>query len=76
MEISIAGVFDDAVPLNLINTLMLAGTIRNFKIAHPSFGTYTAQFQITAFEMAGEYNGALEFTATLESAGEVIFTAA
>jgi len=76
MEISFAGLFDDAVPLNLINTLMQAGTIRNFKITHPSLGTYTALFQISAFELAGEYNGALEFTATLESAGEVVFAAA
>lgn len=76
MEISFAGLFDDAVPINLVNTLMQAGTIRNFKITHPSLGTYTAPFQISAFEIAGEYNGALEFTATLESAGEVTFTAA
>ena len=76
MEISFAGLFDDAVPINLVNTLMQAGTIRNFKITHPSLGTYTAPFQISAFEIAGEYNGALEVTATLESAGEVVFTAA
>lgn len=76
MEISFAGVFDDAVPINLVNTLMIAGTIRNFKITHPAVGTYTAAFQISGFEMAGEFNGALDFTATLESAGEVVFTAA
>lgn len=75
MEISFSGLFDDGVPLNLVNTLMLAGTIRNFKLTHPSLGTYTALFQISAFELAGEFNGALEFTATLESAGEVVFSA-
>ena len=76
MEISFAGLFDDGVYINQVNTLMLAGTIRNVKITHPSLGTYTAPFQISAFELAGEHNGALEFTATLESAGEVTFTAA
>ena len=76
MEISFAGLFDDGVYINQVNTLMLAGTIRNWKITHPAFGTYTGLMQISGFEMAGEYNGALEFTATLESAGEVIFAAA
>jgi TP901-1 family phage major tail protein len=76
MEISFAGLFDDGVYINQVNTLMLAGTIRNWRISHPSLGNYTGLFQISGFELAGEYNGALEFTATLESAGEVIFTAA
>ena len=76
MEISFAGLFDDGVYINQVNTLALAGTIRNWRITHPSLGTYTGLMQISGFELAGEYNGALEFTATLESAGEVIFTAA
>lgn len=76
MEVSGAGVFDDGVYVNQVNTLMLAGTIRNWKITHPAFGTYTGPFQISGFEMAGEFNGPLEFTMTLESAGEITFTAA
>lgn len=76
MEIAFAGLFDDGVYINLVNTLAIAGTIRNFKITHPALGTYLAPFQISNFELSGEYNGALEFTATLTSAGEVTFTAA
>jgi TP901-1 family phage major tail protein len=76
MEISFAGVFDDGVYINQVRALALAGTIRNWKITHPAVGTYTAPFQISNFEESGEYNGALEFTASLTSAGEVTFTAA
>lgn len=74
MEVSCNGLFDDGVYINLMNTLCLAGTIRNFQITHPSLGTYQAAFQITAFELNGDYNGALEFSATLASSGDMTFT--
>ena len=74
MEISINGLFDDGIYVNLVNTLALAGTIRNYQITHPSLGTYQGAFQITNFEFSGDYNGALEFTATLASAGDMTFT--
>lgn len=74
MEITFNGLFDDGVYINLVNTLTLAGTIRNFQITHPSLGTYQAAFQISNFELNGDFNGALEFSATLASAGEVTFT--
>lgn len=76
MEISFNGIFGDTVNENLVNTLALAGTIRNFRLTHPNVGTYQAPFQITNFEFSGDFNGSLEFTATLASAGEVTFTPA
>jgi TP901-1 family phage major tail protein len=76
MEVSFNGLFDDGVYINTVNTLALAGTIRNYQITHPSLGTYQAAFQITAFELNGDFNGALEFSATLASAGDMTFTPA
>jgi TP901-1 family phage major tail protein len=76
MEVSFNGLFDDGVYINTVNTLVLAGTIRNYQITHPSLGTYQAAFQITAFELNGDFNGALEFSATLASAGDMTFTPA
>ena len=74
MEVSGNGLFDDGVYINLVNTLCLAGTIRNWQITLPSLGTYQAAFQITAFELNADYNGALEFSMTLASSGDMTFT--
>jgi TP901-1 family phage major tail protein len=76
MEISFNGLFDDGIYVNLLNTLALAGTIRNYQITHPSLGTYQAAFQLTGFEFSGDFNGALEFSGTLASAGDMTFTPA
>lgn len=76
MEVSGSGLFADGTAENLINTLIIAGTIRNWKITHPALGTYTGAFHIDSFDGSGEYNGAFEFSLALSSAGEITFAAA
>lgn len=75
MEITINGIFGDDTYINLVHTLCTAGTIRNWQLTHPSWGTYTGAFHIDSFELTGDYNGALEYSASLSSAGELTFSA-
>ena len=46
----------------------------NFQIVIPSFGTVAGPFQITALQYKGTYDGELEASLTLASAGAVTFT--
>ena len=41
----------------------------------PDFGIIEGPFQITALEYTGEHTGALTFDLSLESAGQLTFTA-
>jgi len=75
LEVSGNGIFGDDTYVNTAHGLALNGTIRNWQIVVPGLGTYQAAFQITAFEVTGEYNGAVEFTMSLASSGDVTFTA-
>jgi TP901-1 family phage major tail protein len=52
------------------------GTVVNYQIVIPAFGTMQGSFQITTLEFAGEHNGEVTYTMTLESAGELTFAAA
>lgn len=70
------GVFKDDAPFATVNTYFLAGTIRQWQVIVPDFGTYQGLFQITSFEIGGEHNGEVRFTIGLESAGTITFTAA
>jgi len=51
------------------------GTIRRWQVIVPDFGTIVGAFQITAFELTGKHDGEVAFDLTLESAGELLFTA-
>jgi TP901-1 family phage major tail protein len=51
------------------------GTIVNYQIVIPGFGTVAGLFQISSLEFAGEHNGEVTYDLALESAGELTFTA-
>jgi TP901-1 family phage major tail protein len=71
-----AGVFKDAASDELIRGYVFAGTIRNWQVVVPDFGTVQGPFQITSFELNGRHDGEVAFDLSLESAGELTFTAA
>jgi len=52
------------------------GTIRDWQVIVPDFGTLEGAFQVTALEYSGEHNGELAYELALESAGAIGFTAA
>ena len=75
-KLSAAGIFKDQTTDTLVRGYAWAGTIMNWQIVLPAFGTVQGPFQITSLEYAGKYDGEMSFTIALESAGALSFTAA
>lgn len=71
-----AGIFKDAASDEILRGLFFTATIRDWQIVIPDFGTIAGPFQITSLEFSGQHDREVTFDLTLESAGELIFTAA
>lgn len=73
-----AGIFtDDATHDELVADAMTDGqTIRNFQIVSGRGDKFAGPFQIASLERTGEYNGAEEYSISLESAGAIVYTPA
>ncbi|MCB1500461.1 MAG: phage major tail protein, TP901-1 family [Bauldia sp.] len=74
--VSGAGIFRDASTDATIRQVFFDGTIRDWQVIVPDFGTIEGPFQVTALEYAGEHDGELGYEIALESAGALAFTAA
>lgn len=70
-----AGIFKDAASDATIRALFFAGTIRNWQLILPDFGTVEGPFQIVALEFAADHAGEVTFELALESAGVMGFSA-
>jgi TP901-1 family phage major tail protein len=70
-----AGLFKDQASDGLVRASFFSGSILNWQVVIPDFGTVTAPFQVTALEYAGNHDGELTFELALESAGAVSFAA-
>jgi TP901-1 family phage major tail protein len=75
-KVSGAGIFKDAASDALIRQYVFDGTIRDWQVIIPDFGTVKGPFQIAAFELTGRHDAEITFDLALESAGELTFTAA
>ena len=71
--ISGSGVFLDAAGDDTLRQKYGAATFANFRLIVPDFGTFTGPFMVASLEYAGEYNGEVTYSLTLESAGAVTF---
>src|SRR6187402_1872888 len=71
-----SGIFKDATSDATIRSLFFAGTIRNWQLILPDFGTVEGPFQIVALEFAADHAGEVTFELALESAGQLTFTGA
>ena len=71
-----AGVFKDQTADETVRSLFFAGTIRNWQVVVPDFGTIEGPFQISGLDYAGEHNGEATYQLSLESAGALGFAAA
>lgn len=72
-SISGSGVFLDAAGDDTLRQKFAAASFSNFQLIVPSFGTFTGAFMVASLEYAGEYNGEVTYSITLESAGAVTF---
>ncbi|MFZ0844512.1 MAG: phage major tail protein, TP901-1 family [Pseudolabrys sp.] len=73
-SVSGRGLFKDESTDTLMRQTFFDGTILNYQIVIPAFGTVQGLFQLTNLEFAGEHNGELTYDMALESAGEMTFT--
>ena len=71
-----AGLFKDAASDEIVRGYVFNGTIRNWQVVIPDFGTVAGAFHIGSFELMGRHDGEVTFEIALESAGELTFTAA
>jgi len=70
-----SGIFKDASSDATIRSYFFDGTVRSWQVIIPAFGTVEGPFQISALEFAGQHDGEMTFDLTLESAGELTFSA-
>ena len=75
-SISGSGLFKDATSDELVRASFFAGSILNWQVIVPDFGTLSGAFQIVSLEYAGQHNGEITFDIALESAGEITFVGA
>ena len=71
-----SGIFKDAASDETVRSYFFDGTIRDWQMIIPDFGTVEGAFQVTALEFAGAHDGEVTFDIALESAGALSFTAA
>lgn len=74
-RISGGGVFKDAASDETVRGYMFNGTIRDWQVVVPDFGTIQGAFQVTSLDYSGRHDGEVAFEMTLESAGALTFTA-
>ena len=72
-SISGSGVFTDAASEATLRGKFGASSFSNFQVIVPDFGTYTGAFMVASLEYAGEFNGEVTYSVTLESSGTVTF---
>ena len=70
-----AGIFKVAASDALIRTDVFFGPIRAWQIVIPNFGVVQGPFQINSFDLVGHHDSEVTFDITLDSAGELMFTA-
>lgn len=75
VSISGTGIFKDAASDALVRQAFFDGTMAQWQIVIPDFGTLTGSFVITALDYAGNHDGEVTFELALESASEPTFGA-
>ncbi len=74
-SISGSGIFKDAASDALVRQVFFDGTIRDWQVVVPDFGTVAGPFQLTSLEYRGDHAAEVTFDLSLESAGALAFTA-
>ena len=76
MSVSASGVFTDATSETTLRSKVHQSSFESYNIIVPDLGTYAGSFMIASLEYAGEYNGEVTYSITLESSGAITFSAA
>ena len=75
MTVSASGVFTDATSETTLRSKVHQSSFESYNIIIPDLGTYAGSFMIASLEYAGEYNGEVTYSITLESSGAISFSA-
>lgn len=75
-SVSGSGIFKDQTSDAEMRTLFFDGTIRDWQLVLPDFGTVEGAFQIVALEFSADHAGEVTFEIALESAGALSFVVA
>lgn len=75
IDVTGSGVFKDAAADATARTYWAADTIRNWRLTIPSFYRIVVQMSVTSIEYAGEHNGEVTYSISLNSAADPAFTA-
>ena len=70
-----SGIFKDEASDATLRAYVFNGTIRDWQVIVPDFGTVEGPFQIASLELTGRHDGEVTFDLALESAGELTFQA-
>jgi TP901-1 family phage major tail protein len=70
-----AGIFKDSASDAIVRTHVVSGAIRPWQVIIPDFGVIQGPFQVRSFDLTGKHDGEVGFDISLESAGELVFTA-
>lgn len=70
-----SGVFVDSASEDTLKAAFGAATFVNFQLIIPAFGTFTGPFMVASLEYAGEYNGEVTYSLSLESSGTITYSA-
>lgn len=76
MSLSLSGVFTNAAVLASMLSDCMTGTLYNYQLISGLGDKFVGSFKITSLERNGEYNGAEQYSMTLESASAITYTAA
>jgi len=76
IDATFSGVFQDDAQDTSLQTDSFARTLRNFQLVYPDFGTFEGPFIITSVTYGGAHDGEATFELSLQSGGQVTFTAA
>ena len=71
-----SGIFKNAASDALMRAQTFNGTIANWQVVIPTFGTVQGPFQIHSLDLTGKHDGEIAFGIALESAGLLTFTPA
>jgi len=76
ISIDMSGIFEDSAVEETVRGYAFANSINTFSLYFPNGDTLEASFAISNYSRNAEYNGAEEFSMTLESSGAITYTTA
>lgn len=74
MSLSCSGILQSAATHAALVVAATNGAISNYQITFANGDTFAGPFQLTSLEGSGEYTDVQQFSLTLESAGDIVYT--